>query len=224
MNKNENSLPLYKNECVAAGGSAQDVQSHTVQNFQRMLRNNFPEDELAIEGDSTKKIVVWMSGTLMFDRASSLANMIEGSHHSAIYECAKLLRNDILGQQIRDLEEPFTVEKVMAGEIEAPESVKEFFSILYACGNRNITDRKQRLVDSSSADAVYECSVGALLPGKHLALGLAVKSMTGSRSMVSLLNRFGHCASGETVRRIDMGFECTIKNTSSLIPSDIVTI
>ena len=146
LNQSENSaefltnlLQLYKNEFVAAGGSAQVVESYTVQNFRRMLRNNFPEDELPVEDDSIKKIVVWNSGTMMFDRASSLAKMIEESHYSAIYECAKLLRNDILGQQVRQLEEPFTVEKVMAVEIEAPESVKEFFSILYAGGNRKIT-------------------------------------------------------------------------------------
>ena len=30
-------------------------------------------------------------------------------------------------------------------------------------------------------------------PKKHVTLGIAVKSMTGSKQLVTMLNRFGHC-------------------------------
>ena len=57
------------------------------------------------------------------------------------------------------------------------------------------------------------------MPGKQLSLGVAVKSMTGSRHVVTLLNEFGHCASNETVRRMEMGMESTISESNSIVQS-----
>ena len=40
--------------------------------------------------------------------------------------------------------------------------------------------------------------------------------------MVSLLNRFGHCASDETIRKIKLGLEETLYETKTLVPSHII--
>ena len=86
---------------------------------------------------------------------------------------------------------------------------------------KKISERKERLIKSSASDAVYACSGGRKLPGKQLALGVAVKAMTGSRRMVTVLNKFGHCVSSETVRRIEMAMESTISENNSIVPSHI---
>ena len=36
---------------------------------------------------------------------------------------------------------------------------------------------------------------------------LDLKNYLGSRNVVTLLNRYGHCASNETIRQVDMGLE-----------------
>ena len=41
-------------------------------------------------------------------------------------------------------------------------------------------------------------------PGKCLSLGFAVKLLTGSKNVVMLMNRYGHCASSKTICQIDM--------------------
>ena len=41
--------------------------------------------------------------------------------------------------------------------------------------------------------------------GRHLSLGLTVENVKRSKIIVSLLNRFGHGASDDTIRRIDLG-------------------
>ena len=73
-------------------------------------------------------------------------------------------------------------------------------------------------MDSSATDGMYECSGGKFLPGKHLSLGLTVKSITGSKNAVTLLSKFGHCTSNEKIRRIDIGIESTISQQDTLLP------
>ena len=73
-------------------------------------------------------------------------------------------------------------------------------------------------MDSSATDGMYECSGGKILPGKHLSLGLTVKSITGSKNVVNLLNKFGNSASNEKIRRIDIEIESTISQQDTLLP------
>ena len=73
-------------------------------------------------------------------------------------------------------------------------------------------------MDSSAADVMYTCPGGKFLPGKHLSLGLTVKSITGSKNAVTLLSKFGHSASNEKIRRIDIGIESAISQQDTLLP------
>ena len=38
------------------------------------------------------------------------------------------------------------------------------------------------------------CRCSFVTPGKHISLSLQLKSMTGSKTVVNVPNRFGHCA------------------------------
>ena len=73
-------------------------------------------------------------------------------------------------------------------------------SKLYNGDEGRVSTQKQRFIDSSSADAVYCCSGTKLPPGKHITHTLTLKYMTGSKRVVTLEQRNGHCASNETVR------------------------
>ena len=68
---------------------------------------------------------------------------------------------------------------------------------------------------------VYACSGRRFLPGK-LSLGLSMKSMTGSKTPFTLLNKLGHCASNEKTRRIDNGIESTVSQRDSMLPDKFV--
>ena len=48
-----------------------------------------------------------------------------------------------------------------------------------------------------------------------------MKAVTESQRTVTLLSKFGHCESNETLRCIEMGMESTISETNSLVPSHI---
>ena len=47
--------------------------------------------------------------------------------------------------------------------------------------------------------------------------------MTESKKVLTLINCYGHCASSETVLRVDMSLESTLNNSDSLIPDGIET-
>ena len=76
-------------------------------------------------------------------------------------------------------------------------------------------------MDSSAADVMYACSGEKFLPGKHLSLGLTVKSITGSKNAVTLLNKFGHSASNEKIWH-DIGIESTISQQDTLLPDQFL--
>ena len=88
-----------------------------------------------------------------------------------------------------------------------PDNVIFSSSKLYNGDEGRVSTQKQRFIDSSSADAVYCCSGTKLLPGKHITHALTLKSMTGSKRVVTLEQRNGHCASNEAVCRVEMGLE-----------------
>lgn len=132
-----------------------------------------------------------------------------------------LMRKKILNNNINALEEPVTVAGIMEGEVKIPDKVKPFFWIMYtgSDSDNDLTILKERLIKSSAADTVHACSGGKQLTGKHLSLGVTMKAMTENQRTVTLLSKFGHCASKETVRRIEMGMESTISETNSLVLS-----
>ena len=43
---------------------------------------------------------------------------------------------------------------------------------------------------------------GCKLPSKHLKLGVALKSLAGSRKVIEILNRYGYCANYHAVEQI----------------------
>ena len=62
---------------------------------------------------------------------------------------------------------------------------------------------KIRRVKSISDDVVFSMTSGRKKPSKHLKLGLAMKSLTGSKKVIELLNHYGHCASYTTIEELE---------------------
>ena len=212
-------LDKFKKMFIAHGGSAEEIMSYNVQNLSNFLKKKLPALEICT--DSTKKSIGFKSGSM----TPSLARECVKSNtndDNVIWECAMKLRQQILNSEPQPLEEPLTVDAIMKGEAQIPDSVRNFFKLLYTGGNDEVSKRKQRVIDSSAADAVFSSTGGRLIPGKHLALGLALKSMTGSKTVTKLVNRLGHCVSNEKVRQVDIGLESTINITNSLKPENIV--
>ena len=211
---------LYKRTFIIEGGSPENIKAYTVQHFGEKIQRHY-QHELSVKAEMGKKKIIWKTSSMSINQAYQYIENKPVPEKLLIWKCASLLRHEILALESKELQEPLNVEDILKGEVQPPDLLKSFFQVLYAGETGNISMRKERLVDSSAADAVYSCSGGKLLPGKHIALGCAVKSKTGSRGMVSLLNRFGHTISNETVRRIDMMLENTVMSEENITPKEI---
>ena len=49
-----------------------------------------------------------------------------------------------------------------------------------------------------------------------------MESVSGSKPVVNLLNRFEHCISNEKVRTVDIGMECSLTSSNSLFSDRII--
>ena len=72
-----------------------------------------------------------------------------------------------------------------------PDIVLQFFKYLIGgpyprWGN---SPSKTRRISSISQDVIYATTSGRHKPAKHLQIGLALKSLTGSRKVIEMMNR-----------------------------------
>ena len=86
-----------------------------------------------------------------------------------------------------------TFDDIIDGEVQIPEQLTQFFTPLVADQNHRSHESasKIRRVESLAADTVFLVTNERKKPSKHLKLGLAVKSMTGSKKLIGMLNNRG---------------------------------
>ena len=67
----------------------------------------------------------------------------------------------------------------------------------------HVSDGLKRKIISISQDILYLSSNGKMQTPKHLALGMAVRHITGSSKLIGLLNGLGHSVSHSSVLQHD---------------------
>ena len=83
------------------------------------------------------------------------------------------------------------------------------------------SDQVQRAAKSVADDVIFTTTRGRTKPGKHLCLGLALKSLTGSRRIVEIMNRFGHSVSYHTVESLETQLASEIIDRKESIPDGL---
>ena len=133
-----------------------------------------------------------------------------------IREVALLLRKSIMTAEKTPLPESLTLKDILKGEVQVPSNVSLFFKYLIAGPDSRRWKQtiKQKRISSMSQDTVYVTTSGLKKLQKHLAVGLSLNSLTGSRKVVEMMCRLGHCASYHAIREIEN--EMTIEATKSV--------
>ena len=116
-------------------------------------------------------------------------------------------------------------QNIFKGQVEVPDLVQNFFK--YHIGGPdsckwNLESRKRR-IKSISQDVVFSTTWGIKKPSKHLQLGLAIKSLTGSQKVVEILNRMGHCFSYSTVEELETELNFEANKNSKETPFGMKT-
>ena len=122
-----------------------------------------------------------------------------------IRKVAFKLRQEIMNASSIKLPEHLKVEDIFKGAAEVPDLVQNFFKYLIGGTDSckwDLESRKRR-IKSIGQDLVFSTTSGIKKPSKHLQLGLAIKSLTGSRKAVEILNRMGHFINYSTVEELE---------------------
>ena len=75
-------------------------------------------------------------------------------------------------------------------------------------------------------DIIHSASHGRVKTPKHVGLAMSVRHMTGSKTIINILNRMGHCSLYEEVEAVDTSLAMEVAAKSSLFgvvtPSNIL--
>lgn len=74
----------------------------------------------------------------------------------------------------------------------------------------------------SSQDALFIVRNGTVNSGKHIALGMAVKSVTDSRKLLTMLNKFGHIINYHAVEELETALGEAIQARKLAFPEGAV--
>ena len=140
-----------------------------------------------------------------------------------VTRAALLMRKQLLDVEKTSFLEGPTLDDLKEGDSSPPELVVNFFRVLYGGQNRdNHSEFVRRRAESASQDALFIVQRGKANPAKHVALGMSVKSVTGSKKMVEVLNRFGHCLNYNKLEELETATTEKIQDRQLTCPEGTV--
>lgn len=139
------------------------------------------------------------------DDAVRIAYDYASDNEQLVTKAALLLRKQLLLVQRKGLPENPTLADLQEGEASPPDILVKFFTVLYSGQDsaQNCSGQVMRRVRSSCDDALFIVRRGQVKPAKQVALGVAMKSVTGSKKVIQVLNRFGHCINYNAIEELE---------------------
>lgn len=143
---------------------------------------------------------------------------------NTLQKAALILRKLIL--QIEKNKLPtknLTTEHLMSGEVSIPPQLLDFYyTLLGGCNEKRKKSLKcARQVLSYSQDVIFAVHNGHVKTPKHIMLGITLKSLTSSRKIIDIVNRYGHCISYQGIEELETETTYTSFEKSSLYPETI---
>lgn len=206
--------------------SAIEIKHYRVENLETKIMSTFA-DRLTIEtsyGPHHKRIIYKRNIDVSL-LASKIA-MTDSKNNTKLVDLAYELRNEVKNVESRKLPENLTVDDVLRGECEIPDKLFEFMCNLVQGPDirRKISEDDNVKIKSLCSDIIYIITKGRIKPAKHLALGLAVKSITSSRKVLTILNRYGHTVGYNLAEELETELTYSAYKDDNLIPTGIKAV
>ena len=111
------------------------------------------------------------------------------------------------------------------GEGAPPEIVRTFFQhLLGGLQTDQCSESVKRRSDSLSQDVLFSVRNGNIKPRKHILMGMSMKSMTGSKKIVTMLNRMGHSINYHAVEEIETDLAYAILDRKETCPAGSIPV
>ena len=125
---------------------------------------------------------------------TQIVETVQGNEIEVITKAAHCLRSVInrVKQECMPLPAALNLQHIKEGQAEPPSILLTFLLGLY-CGDKDKpTKKEKRNVYSTAYDIMYVVSNGNIKTPKHLQMGIGLKSLTGSKKVVTIANKLGH--------------------------------
>ena len=176
----------------------------SAQKLEEKIKKHY-EEKISIVNGKKKRGNIIFGCSLSLEEAVQKLNVKGDDVKAKVRDIALLLREEINKAERCALPNDMKLDDILKGEVEVPDLVITFFQNLIGGPDtrRWKSTSKNIRIKSLSEDAVFATTAGLKKPQKHLMLGIALKSLTGSRKVIEIVNRLGHCASYHTIQEIE---------------------
>ena len=193
------------------------ITPHATQRLEEKLRQWY-KGKIKIEKGKTKRGNVIFSSAMSYTEAFRKEHSMENKTTSNIRDMAFFLRDAIFQAEEEKLPEKPKLKDIFNGGVKTPDVLTQFLTHLVCSPDvrRGKSEIKQKRVN-----IIYAATADLKVPKKHIQLGLVTKSLTGSKKLLNVLNRYGHSISYTATEEIET--ELTYKGTKEnvLIPNDM---
>ena len=206
-------LSLYQEEYIVAGGTASEIQEYCASSLLTKIKANIKDIQCAKHSNKSGNYVYPISMT-----AEEASAKISSSSKKTeeIRAAAMALRTEILSKSSQKTPSPTFVHILKETSPSIPPLVLLFFdTLINGLKSRAHVNEQTETTDRRSIamalDAMFNCTKGSIHPWKHQALGLRLGTLTGSKSVLTILNRLGHSISYDEVKRLEteIAFSCS---------------
>lgn len=168
------------------------IKDYRVEPLQKKIEKIFG-DRVTIEastGSRHQKIIY--KTDIDISIMANNTKFLESKEDHKFEDVAYDLRSCIKGIDSHPLPRRLTTDDIIRGECEIPEQLFNFVQNLVH--GPNVREKNDHLtttkITSICSDIIYVVTKGRCKPAKNLTLGLAMKSLTNSRQVITMLNRY----------------------------------
>lgn len=171
---------------------------------------------------------VFKNQTFLHRNDLSVSELLSTAFHaeealSQIKSVAFGIRKAIMIQPKRSLpKHNISIDDIYEGECDVPADLYTLINCIVK-GPRDSKNEKREIKIKSICDSIiYSASCGAIKPSTSLSLALVTKSITGSRKMVEILNRLGHCVNYTCVEELESEIAYGCAASTKILPYGLV--
>ena len=190
----------------------------SIQHLENKILNTFNK-KIEIVTMNKKKIVKPTGGVILQDHDFQILEKSD-----IVQRAALILRQEILKIEKNEIPDTCTANDLITGECCIPDILSNFYFTLLSGSSRRRkrSSNCQRIMKSFAQDAIFAVRNGSIKPSKHIALGMALKSLTSSKKVINIVNKYGHCCSYTVLEELET--EATFASTSrtQICPEDII--
>ncbi|CAH0687786.1 unnamed protein product [Spodoptera exigua] len=201
-----------------------DIQDYRSETLQKKLIRKFG-DRITIEASTAirNKKIVYKTDMDVSVMANNF-KLLETKNDYEFENVAYYLRSCIKNIDAHPLPRNVTADDIIRGECDIPEQLFDFMRNVIQGPNISDenSDKLKVKITSICSDIIYAVTRGTCKPAKSLTLGLAMKSLTNSRQVITILNRYGHTIGYNLAEELETEMTYTSIQDNKVIPKGII--